>query len=129
MIYDRPGHHGDERAAAQLRSLVLDDGSMTIRGAPGVAPVGRLDDKLRAMVAVAAVIATGGGPSSYRRCVDAAFAAGARAEEVVDVLVEVAPIVGLVRVGEATVELGAALGYDIEDALEGVDPPDGRGRS
>ena len=125
MNDDRRGHPGDERAEAQLRSLVLGDALPAPDGGPGVAPVSRLDDKMRAMIAVAAVIATGGGPSSYRRCVDVAFTAGATPDEIVDVLLEVAPTVGLARVGEATVELGTALGYDIDGALEGLDPPGG----
>ena len=80
-----------------------------------------LDDKLRALVVVAALIASSGGASSYRRCVDAAIAAGASAEEVVEVLVAVAPTVGLARVAAATSELAAALGYDIDRALEALD--------
>jgi 4-carboxymuconolactone decarboxylase len=123
MNDDRRDHAGEERAEARLRSLVLGDALPAPHGVPGVGPVSRLDDKTRAMITVAAVIASGGGPSSYRRCVDLAFTAGATAEEIVDVLLEVAPTIGLARVGEATVELGTALGYDIDGALEGLDPP------
>ena len=129
MSDDRRGRPSDERAEGQLRSLVLGNALPAPDCRPGVGPVSRLDDKTRAMIAVAAVIATGGGPSSYRRCVDVAFSAGATPEEVVDVLLEVAPTVGLARVGEATIELGAALGYDIDAALEGLDPPGGPARS
>ena len=129
MSDDRHGRPSVEPAEAQLRSLVLGNALPAPDGRPGVGPVSRLDDKTRAMIAVAAVIATGGGLSSYRRCVDVAFSAGATPEEIVDVLLEVAPNVGLARVGEATVELGAALGYDIDGALERLDPPDGRERS
>jgi 4-carboxymuconolactone decarboxylase len=82
-----------------------------------------LDDKLAAMVVLAALIATGGGSSSYRRCVDAAIAAGASAEELVDLLVAVAPTVGLALLAPATTELAAALGYDIDRALEVHDDP------
>lgn len=82
-----------------------------------------LDDKLAAMVVLAALIATGGGSSSYRRCVDAAIAAGASAEEVVDLLIAVAPTVGLALLAPATTELAAALGYDIDRALETNDDP------
>jgi 4-carboxymuconolactone decarboxylase len=82
-----------------------------------------LDDKSRAMVVLAALIATGGGSSSYRRCVDAAIAAGTSAEEVVDLLVAVAPTVGLALLAPATNELAAALGYDIDRALEAPDVP------
>ena len=124
----RRGQPGDERAEAQLRSLVLGDALPAPEGGLGACPVSRLDDKMRAMIAVAAVIATGGGPSSYRRCVDAAFTAGATPDEIVDVLLEVAPAVGLARVGEATVELGAALGYDIDGSV-GRARPAGRSRA
>ena len=77
------------------------------------------------MIAVAAVIATGGGPSSYRRCVDVAFTGRGDARRDRGRARRGRADVGLARVGEATVELGTALGYDIDGALEGLDPPGG----
>ena len=79
---------------------------------------GRLDDRSRALVVLAALLATGGSPSAAERVVATALASGMSAEEVVDVLIEVAPTVGLARLVPAAVELAAALGYDIDRALE-----------
>ena len=43
------------------------------------------------------------------------------AEEIVDVLIEVAETVGLARLVPAAVELASALGYDVDRALEGTE--------
>ena len=48
-----------------------------------------------------------------------ALAAGLTAEEIVDILIEVAPTIGLARLVPGAVELALALGYDIDRALEG----------
>jgi hypothetical protein len=48
-----------------------------------------------------------------------AIAAGATEEDVVDVLIAVAPIVGLARVTRAAPEVALALGYDVAQP----DPP------
>ena len=65
--------------------------------------------------------ATGGSSSAYERLVADALAAGMSAEEIVDVLIEVAATVGLARLVPAAVELASALGYDVDRALEGTD--------
>jgi alkylhydroperoxidase/carboxymuconolactone decarboxylase family protein YurZ len=81
-----------------------------------------LDDKTRALVRVAALVATGGGPTSYRRHVGEALTAGAGPEEVVGTLVAVARTVGLANLVSATVGLALGLGYDVERALEDLEP-------
>jgi hypothetical protein len=45
------------------------------------------------------------------------------AEEVIDVLIEIAPNVGLARLVPAAVEVASVLGYDIDRALEEADDP------
>jgi 4-carboxymuconolactone decarboxylase len=83
-----------------------------------------LDDKTRALVRLGALVATGAGPTSYKRHVAAALAAGATDEDVVDTLVAVSPTVGLAHLASATVGLALGLGYDIDAAFEGLgDPP------
>jgi 4-carboxymuconolactone decarboxylase len=78
----------------------------------------RLDERSRALVRLGALLATGGGPACFEHHVLDALAAGASADDLVDVLIEIAPTLGLSTVVPATVELAAALGYDIDEALE-----------
>jgi alkylhydroperoxidase/carboxymuconolactone decarboxylase family protein YurZ len=47
-----------------------------------------------------------------------ALAAGATEDEVIDVLLAIAPVIGLSRVVEASPTVADALGYDVEYALE-----------
>ncbi len=53
---------------------------------------------------------------SPRRC-----AAGVTPEEVVDLLVAVAPRIGLARLVPVAIDVARALGYDVDHALEVVD--------
>jgi 4-carboxymuconolactone decarboxylase len=76
-----------------------------------------LDMKTLALVRLAALISIGGAIPSYGAQADAAIDAGATAEEIVDVLVGVIPIVGLPSVVAAAPKLSMALGYDTEAAL------------
>ena len=77
-----------------------------------------LDDRSRALAGLGALLATGGSPGAYKRRVADALAAGVSAEEIVDVLVEVAPTLGLARLVPGAVELALTLGYDVDRALE-----------
>jgi hypothetical protein len=71
---------------------------------------------------LAALVAMRAPATAYRDTVEAALDGGAREEEVIGTLVAVAATVGLSRVVSATVALGLALGYDIDAALEELDP-------
>jgi alkylhydroperoxidase family enzyme len=73
-----------------------------------------LDDKTGALVKVATLVALEAGSSSYQWAVDAAHAASAEDTEIIDVLLEVAPIVGMARVNAAALALALALGYEID---------------
>ena len=63
-------------------------------------------------------------PSSYQSTIDLALAAGACNDEIVGILIAVAPIVGLARVVSAAPELALALGYDLDAALEAPEGDD-----
>ena len=78
------------------------------------------------MARLAALLAVGGSSTAYEPLVADALVAGTSAEQLVDVLFEIAQILGLVRLVPAAVELASALGYDIDQALEG--PVDGHGQ-
>jgi alkylhydroperoxidase/carboxymuconolactone decarboxylase family protein YurZ len=86
------------------------------------AVTGALDARTAALVRVAALIALGAPPASYRRDVDAALREVATVDELVDTLRAVAPTVGLARVVEAASHLATAIGYDVDAALESHDP-------
>ena len=73
-----------------------------------------LDDKTRALVRLAGLIALEAAPASYQWGVACAVAAGATDEEIVGVLVALAPVVGMARTGTAAPELALAVGCDLD---------------
>ena len=66
----------------------------------------------RALARLAAAVAVGAPDATYGAEVDAAVAAGIGAAEVVDVLVAVAPVVGLPTVVAAAPRVASALGLE-----------------
>ncbi|SRR6266540_3369926 len=104
-----------------LRSLALNDdrfvASVLGMGHDTIA-VSQLDPKSHALVRLGALLAIDAAPSSYHASVEAALAAGASLDEIVGVLIAVAPVVGLARVVSAAPDLALALGYDVNAALE-----------
>jgi 4-carboxymuconolactone decarboxylase len=78
--------------------------------------------KTAALVRVAATVAVDAAPSSFQHAVEHALAAGARCDEIVAALEAVVPVTGAARVVSAAPKLALALGYDVEDALERLDP-------
>jgi 4-carboxymuconolactone decarboxylase len=77
-----------------------------------------LDPKTVALVRLGALIAVGGAVPSYGAQADDAVNAGASANEIVEVLLGIIPIVGLPCVVAAAPNLAMALGYDTDEALE-----------
>ena len=63
----------------------------------------------------------GGAPTAYQRCVTDALITHLAPEQIVDLLIEIAPTIGLARLVPAAVELASALGYDIDRDLEAPD--------
>jgi 4-carboxymuconolactone decarboxylase len=105
----------------RLRSLALNDdafvGSVLGMGVDTV-DASRLDARTHALVRVAVLVSVGATPSTYHASVEAALAAGACHDEIVGILVAVAPTIGLARVVSAAPQLALALGYDVDDELE-----------
>ena len=101
----------------QLRRLAINDASFAEHCLSGAGSVG-LDSKTRALTRLAALVAVGGSGPSFGAHADAAVSAGATAAEIVEVLVGVVPTVGLPRAVAAAPKVAAALGYDINAALE-----------
>src|SRR4051794_1844540 len=85
-----------------------------------------LDPKTHAMVTLAALLTVDAAQSSYNASAELALASGASLDEIVGILVAVAPTIGLGRVVSAAPELGLALGYDVEAALETLPETDGK---
>jgi len=108
-----------------LRLLAIQDAQFTEECVSGVGDRSlKLDAKTLALVRVGVLVAVGGVVPSYGAEVDAAFSAGATADEIVEVLVSVVPVVGLASVVAAAPRLAMALGYDIDHALERYDIDD-----
>src|SRR3954454_15803912 len=78
----------------------------------------KLDAKTVSLVRIGVLVAVGGAVPSYGAEVDAALSAGATVDEIVQVLVELIPVVGPLSVVAAAPNLALALGYDVEDDLE-----------
>ena len=74
-----------------------------------------LDPKSLALVRLGGLVAVGGAVPSYGELSDAAVSAGASANDIVDVLVGLIPIVGLPCVVAAAPKIALALGYDVEE--------------
>ena len=86
----------------------------------GLSPNGTsaLDPKAAALLQVAAAVALGSSSVCVGWSVSRAMAAGADEDEIADVMLAVAPVVGLGRAAAAAADVAAALGYDIAAALE-----------
>jgi 4-carboxymuconolactone decarboxylase len=80
-----------------------------------------LDPKTHALARLGALIALDAAPASYQWNVGMALASGATVDEIVGVLIAVAPTVGLARAVSAAPELALAIGYDVDAALEAID--------
>jgi alkylhydroperoxidase/carboxymuconolactone decarboxylase family protein YurZ len=78
-----------------------------------------LPAETRALIHLAALLASGACTTSLRWAVEMAALSGAENEQIVEVLVTTAAIVGSARVVAAAPRLALAIGYDIE--IEGWD--------
>jgi alkylhydroperoxidase/carboxymuconolactone decarboxylase family protein YurZ len=95
---------------AFLRAQIADDATAQHTGG--------LDQKTRTLVRLAVLAAIDGPEAAYRHVVRDALRAGATIEETVDVLFAIAPTVGTTRAVAASARLAAALGFDLDPALE-----------
>jgi 4-carboxymuconolactone decarboxylase len=101
----------------RLRQLAINDGRIGGTNGALLTDPQELDSKSLALVRLAGLVAVGGAVPSFGAQTDAAIAAGASADEIVDVLVGLIPILGLPCVVAAAPRLALALGYDAEAAL------------
>lgn len=100
---------GDERFCADALSLD-----------PSAVETSTLDPKTHALVRMGALVASDASPACYQWAASMARAAGATFDEIVGVLIAVAPAVGLAKIVSAAPEVALAIGFDIDTALEGA---------
>jgi alkylhydroperoxidase/carboxymuconolactone decarboxylase family protein YurZ len=105
------------------RLAIIDDGFVDdqLRLGPTLAWARVLDPKTAALVQVGALAAIGSPAVCLEWSTTRALAAGATEDEITDVLLAIAPVVGLGRVVNAVSGMADAFGYDIEAALENRD--------
>lgn len=102
---------------AMLLGLATNDGSVIRSGLEleleNLATSG-LDPRTYSLVRIAALVAMDAAPASYVWNVAIALENGVKPEEMIGVLVALAPSVGLARIVSAAPELALALGIDVE---------------
>ena len=86
----------------------------------------KLDPGAHALARVGALIAMDAAPPSFMNAVEEAGDAGVTHEEIVGTLIAVLRVVGVARVVSAAPNLGLAIGYDVSDALERLEPDSSR---
>jgi 4-carboxymuconolactone decarboxylase len=109
-----------------LRRLAMIDEAVVTNEAGlvlGLAGTRALDAKTATLLQLGASVALGSPGVCLEWCAARALAAGATDDEIADVLLAIAPVVGLGRVVCAAPDVATALGYDIAAALE---EPDGQ---
>ena len=109
--------HDEPMCAVLLRRLALSDESAI--GSIFAAELSDVDnaelgERTRALVRLAALVATESAAPSYQWAVSVALAAGVSEDEIGAVLITVAPIVGVARVASAAPAVAAALGYGLD---------------
>jgi 4-carboxymuconolactone decarboxylase len=105
-----------------LRRLAVADDRLVASALAQSDPVvggAQRDERIRALLRLAALIAGDATTPSYQSAVEAALAAGASVEEIVDVLFAVAATVGSARVIAAAPLLARAVGFDVDEAFDG----------
>jgi len=112
-------------AEAAFRRLTIGDTALISAMADPdgrVQSVRHLDSRTEALVQVGVLVAIDAPPSSFRTAIDAALMSGADVEDLLAVLVAVAGSVGSARVISAAPRIALAAGYDVEAALERLEP-------
>jgi 4-carboxymuconolactone decarboxylase len=108
---ENPGH---EEAVKGLMTHNVDIiGSLLAMQIDNVEDSG-LDPKTHALVRIAALVATDAAPASYMWQVGVALESGVTPEEILGVLIALAPTVGMARVVAAAPEIALALGMELE---------------
>jgi 4-carboxymuconolactone decarboxylase len=107
-----------------LRRLAMHDAALLEALSAGgkAGPTSVIDEKTAALVRVAATIAVDAATNSFQHAIWLALAAGATRDEIVATLGAVTPVTGAARVVQCAPKVALALGYDVDDSLEQLDP-------
>jgi alkylhydroperoxidase/carboxymuconolactone decarboxylase family protein YurZ len=113
-----------ENHRQHLRRLALHDEALLEASAAEERsfPASVIDERTAALVRLAATIAVDAAPSSLHRAVTHALAAGVTHDQVVATLEAVTPVTGATQVVQCAPKVALALGYDVDAALERLDP-------
>ena len=103
------------------RLAIIDEGFVGDAARLELRQAGALDEKTTALLQIGVLVAVGSPAVSLDWSVARALAAGATKDQIADVLLAIAPVTGLGRVIAAATDLGTALGYNVEAALEEED--------
>jgi len=101
-----------------IRRLALCDDQLVVSMVAHSDPDLGGDPRMRAFVRLAALIASQGASTSYQSVVESALAAGATVEDIIGVLIAVAPTVGGARIVAAAPLLARAVGFDVDEAFD-----------
>lgn len=82
----------------------------------------QLEPKAHALVRLGALVAVDAAAPSYMAVISLARRCGASDDEIVGCLIAVLPSLGVARVVSAAPRLGLALGFDVLEALEVIEP-------
>ena len=104
-----------------LRRLTLGDVAYLdalVSKRQGIPSSAALDYVGQALVKLGALTVTDGSDLAWQQTVAAALDAGVTADEIVDALVVLAPVIGQTRVMAAAPKVALATGFDVATALE-----------
>lgn len=104
-----------------LRRLAVNDDSVVasiLAQRDPAAGITCQDARTLALVRLAALIASTGTAGSYQSAVDSALAVGTPIEDIVGVLIAIAPTIGSARLVAAAPLLARAAGYDVDAAFD-----------
>lgn len=79
---------------------------------------GGLDRRTRGLAGIGAAMSLGAPTTTYRQLVHEAREGGATMDECIGAFLAAAPVAGSVRIVTGAPRLAAALGYDVDRALE-----------
>jgi AhpD family alkylhydroperoxidase len=107
------------------RLAMIDEAFVGDQAGLGLGPAGTpaLDARTASLLQLAVSVATGSPGVCLEWSATRALAAGASDDEIAEVLLAIAPVVGLGRVVCAAPDVATALGYDVAAALEEPDAP------
>jgi 4-carboxymuconolactone decarboxylase len=105
-----------DRIERLLCRLSLHD-ERSVRAALADPDLSALDPKVQALVGLGALLSVDAATVSVRLAVELAAEAGATADEIVGVLLAIAPAIGQARTVAVAPRLALALGYDVEGSV------------